>query len=342
MHPLLAFTSMGLCLGGALSLTTFGGSSALSSAPERIAYLPEAEATFEKRTSIRQQMRLVEIDVEVGGESRETPQPNLELTQETTHRVRDRLLSLEGGRPKSFERTFLEAHFEVEVEHDEGAETEEHDSPLVDLPLRFEREGDGWSVRYAEDGGVDDAWLEGLRGDADALAFLPPEGSELGARWQVPAAHAFDLLRPFGRVYFDQPLAGWGKLYWRTLLDLEGDIDMEWVAHAEHDGRRLAVFAVDFDLEGRADDSQNVGLAGPDGEEFARADMDLWVETRVLGEGRILWDVAGGHLLRFELEAEIDTSQHEVLHLPGEVGGEVRQRRGFEGRLDVSFEQERS
>lgn len=200
-------------------------------------------------------------------------------------------------------------------------------SPLVGRPVRWVPSGDSKRPRPAfdseqESGESDQALLQGLRYDLDAVGLLPPDGADLEKGWRAPAESLGDLLAMGGnlRSNFEREhlleTRGMGLMFepagfWPLDLALEGDVQLKLKGTRDKDGEQLAI--LDLNAEVRADGSSldrhcllnsnytecedKVCECHPDP---VQADRELALEI----EGTVVWNLTGNHLQGYVLKGD--------------------------------------
>ena len=236
------------------------------------------------------------------------------------------------GRPQVFARTFdeLEATFFQEVSGEaagEGGSLEvNYESPLAGETIEYTWDADLEEYEFElADGNDDDLLAAAWSGSAYDLTFanlVPGEEVSVGDSWEVDGfVFGMLLVDPwleFGlegddyqarrslenklrRPRFDHPRAEW----------LSGTVTAELGEVREDDeGRQLAVIQIELELEGDfpyefEDEDTGATFSGGEKHEFEL-------------EGEAVWDVAGGHLVRLELEGTEDKEELQGISHPDE------------------------
>jgi hypothetical protein len=235
----------------------------------------------------------------------------------TWHKVTvdDEILEVSDGRPTRLRRTFtdLGGGGKLRFGPQKGPRTREEEAVLtspmthraVDL-LWIPEEGTWsrcWSVREA-----DEVWLQGLDGDADMLALLPPGEVAVGESWEIPLTAVRVLLAPGGNtlitprtrnVFSRSVEVGVGGDFSEILgAELSGRFSARLAEVREEGAARVA--RVELSLEGVhgvADRTELWRTSMPIEEKREKARLiGAFVEHTLDAQGELLWDLTAGHL----------------------------------------------
>jgi hypothetical protein len=315
------------------------------------------QKTFGESTTLKLESALMTMN---GEEQDATDEFTMELLQTRLVTVTDAYERVADGRATRLARTFDVVEAQIEGEALQGGGDAELLASKGSGALAGHAVVFSWNPaeqRHVPAFGADDdgdpALLEGLEQDMDLVGFLPPADAQLGAEWPVPLDAVQRLLRPggLGVVHFELPgedsdaeaLLFLSQLTARDACDaLEGEAQARWARVVEVEGRTLAEIELELELVLTADIhetllamAETLGVERSNVEQFEESS----VESAIVGEGVLLWDVAAGRMTSLELELE-----HELtLRLRGadDVAGrtmEMSIELRFAGTTDLQVE----
>lgn len=252
----------------------------------------------------------------------------MELTALTTYVVTDEYVALGDGQPVKLKRTFdeLSSTSNASGSTPMGPMDEEMDgsSELEGLSVVFawDEEDDEYGVEFASDDEDDEELLEGLSEDMDLRALLPGKAVSTDDSWRIDLDLLHHVLAPGGnlKVLPDESDEGMGGMGMGapgsgmgSLGDMLGELDGSAIAtykgKREVDGVTVGVIAIQIDITGANDMTEFLEEAIEDAEGMEDVEVSYDaadVELAFKGEGELLWNLAGGHLHRFELGGDVN------------------------------------
>lgn len=314
----------------------------------------EEGTTVEKSISHSLSMELVSGVMAMGDMEQEMPDDfamNLEHTLTLT--VTDTYGESDGGSPKSVTRTITDYSDVLDGEVTEPfSDPEEVDVELeielVDEVVEWTRGDDGYSAALAdEESDLDEDLLEGLVFDLDGLALLPEAGADLSEGWTIPAealGHLLSLGGDCGGTTVEEP-DDLGDCLLRGLMlapmlgELEGEVALALDEYDEESG--LATLTIEGEVTSEVELLDYIEHIVGDAD---ITDLDALqsadAETEITIEGTIVWNVAGKHLSRFDIDGDVSRvlfiEGHEAdmnmdMEMTLEFAGEASWELEFEG-----------
>ena len=319
---------------------------------ESISFAPREGLVLAKTFESTAEMSLDEMDMLMNGE----PMPmeiEMEMTNSisSTIEVVDTYLAVGDGRPTRLLRKFESADSSSEMSASsmmtgEMSATVDATTELVGLGVVYtwDAEAGEYTVAFDEDSDGDEELLEDLAEDMDLRALLPSGDVAVGDSWEIDPESMVDVLSPGGdlKVLPDEdaleemggmPAGGPGMNMREMLGDITGDVTGTLDSIREEDGRRLAVIVIEVDIEATNDLTEMVREALEEMEVPMGGQMEIEsvdVEMSLAGEGTLLWDLAGGHFVEFNLSAGMDFTMDQAMALSGPQGDmTMEQAMGF-------------
>lgn len=272
--------------------------------------------------------------------------PDIESTSVTSQvvKVTDTYHSVRGGRPLKLSRTFDTISLEVEnpVSMEMMGDSQEIEmtgsgtSPLQGTTVDFvwDTDADGYKMSFAEGEEQDEELVEGLVEDMDFRALLPDGEISDGDTWSIPASSFTDVLFVGGNLSIeiestgDEPPMGMPDPSKNPdpreiLADvLEGEATGKFIGTREINGARVAVIEIDVSIQSMKDMSdfftEMMEDLLPEGVDMSidRVDMEFVLEA----QGKLFWNLAGGHMHSFELDGDVTINSEEEMSV--EFGGD--------------------
>lgn len=323
-------------------------------APLCLVAAPEVELTFavEDGTSLTlSSERVLSLDLQdasmslvFDGEEQEGEAPEIELSLVEIENLvfTDAYEGVEEGRPTRVVRTFdTIGTTSRQTGADEMGEEFEEETPgsseLEGLTVAFEwsEEDEAFTAAFAADEEeADEDLLEDLEARADFTWYLPEGEVSEGDSWDVPLEAFRQTSALSGDLAVvregeeDDPEDDFGEQFDDNLA---GEISASFAGMREEDGRELAVLKLSAELSTSIEQTSEIEMEEGPGEGESTDSYEFDFEL----EGELLWDLAAGHAVRFELagdcEMQLSSEQsfngegHEITFLSTQdFGGEVR------------------
>jgi len=299
---------------------------------------------FEVTTESAQQSMSISIDGEemdpermrgMGGSS----------TESMALEVLDAVLEAEDDRATSIRRTYGEVS-RSGSRTSPGRDGEERETPLdAASPLNGEdvlvvvEDGEA-QVSLPEGSSLEEETIEGLTADLSCRWLLPEGPVEVGASWEIDAAHAQDFLFPGGDLKLmrerSEDEGGWRRRRGGALedlvqrggrggmggaglalagMELEGDIQATFEGVSEED-ENLVRIVLTFDLSGAKDLTEDMDGGEGRGFQVDASDREVALE----GDGFVLWNLELGRLDSYEITFEV--SQEDSSEMTMQFGDE--------------------
>ena len=289
------------------------------------AFAPGRYTVLTKSYTEETQLEVDSFDILVDGVpmEQELPEVTVDLTRSVV--FSDEYQELGEGRVNKLLRTFEELGSESTVVVDFG-EVEEHTattaSRLQDATVLFEwRPEDERYEKTFEEGGGDEALLEGLAQDADLLGFLPAGPVDEGDEWEVDPAALGLVLAPGGDLWLvpddfgDEPyvnlelpaMVAATVTHLGEAGDLSGTIGATYTGRDEVEG--VSVGRIELELEVILDADLTESLkraADAIGGDLPYTMDELQVEWSLQGSGELLWNLEAGHAYSFRWEGDVE------------------------------------
>ena len=290
--------------GASLLLFVFAGPG-----EEEIDFAPALESSLSKRFSTEGEVALDDLQILMNGQEMDPAMMGLDsdlgMSFGYVVACRDEYRAVADGRPTKLLRTYEEfAGWYVDPE---GEEQRESNDEVLDAAILFawDAEEESYALSF-EEGDLDDEDLEGLAEDLDLRALLPDGPVEEGASWDVAGPDLLGVLLAgvdvpgvLAEAEADDEVPEVVHAFLDDLVEDAGG-RCSFAGHEEVDGRTLAVLRLESTIDSSIDIDPSL-LGDSEGMGLADARFEVSVELDI--EGTCLWDVAGGHFVRFDLEA---------------------------------------
>jgi len=300
---------------------------ALAPVAADVSFRPADDSRVSRTYAIDLEFELGDLSVVVDGQDVSEMLPaDFQGTTELVMKVTDHFVRSAGGRPLELIRSYEEMSGETSA-MGESQSMDGFDA-LEGKQVRFvwDEDEEDYEVSFHESEG-DLADLEGLSPDADLLALLPGREVAEGDTWTVDA-------RELGSVFlfgskmetddeeFDQMFESeiWPQL--EAMLE-DFSTTCEYKGEREEGGRKVGVVAVNMHGEGVLDLAALILSAAQIDAGEMQVDIDVEVAELTMSvdaKGELLWDLAGGHLRAFQLDADMEFSAEVAV--TADVGGE--------------------
>jgi hypothetical protein len=186
-------------------------------------------------------------------------------------------------------------------------------SNLEGKKVVFTWDADAEEYKKAYEPEADEKDLEGLTEDMDLRSLLPSGPVEVDEEWDVPMDGLKSLFAPGGNLALvpessdDESMdMGMGSDSMSDMIGekLEGTARAKLLRIEEIDGVKIARIHLDIDVTSSADMTEAAR------EKMGGSEMQIEldhvdVEFGFVGEGELLWDVAGGHFRDLDVSGQI-------------------------------------
>jgi len=280
---------------------------------DELSFSPEEGSSLSKSFELELSLALDDAMILVNGQDMAeailSQEPGVDATFMML--VQDTYEEMGDGRPNKLLRTFEEASMEYDTGDDSGSEPMD-DLEGVSVRFTWDDEEEGYVVEFAdEEQDADEEVLSSLGEDMDLRALLPYDGVEIGDTWDVLDVGSVLMPGMDLRNAMDsgdippeaEPFMAW----------LEGETDnmvesmtmsCEYVGSRDEGGVRVGVVSVLQEC------TYSVSLADMIAEMSAAQGVEpdveyADVEFELYGEGELLWDLEGGHVVSFDLESDM-------------------------------------
>ena len=294
---------------------------------EKITFAPAEGTTVTKTFTNTMNAMLDDMSMLMNGEE-QPMMPEIEMDMEVvqTVQITDEYVKMRGSRVQQLKRTFdeidtemtmdmiIEAMGQSQEESPSGSGTSELEGQTV--VFTWDEDEEEYKVTAPEGEEVEEDLLENLVEDMDLRVLLPDEEVGEGDSWDIPLAGLVDILSPGGDLKLDMEMDGQRApgpspemmSNFREMFGdmLEGSAKGTFVEMREADGVRVAVIAIELEIDTARDMSEfldeMLGEEIPPGMEFTMDRVD--VEFALEATGELLWDLSGGHVHSMELEGD--------------------------------------
>lgn len=307
---------------------------AFSELGEQVSYAPKAGLTLTKTFSQKDETMLDDMSVVMNGEEQDPSMAAMEqeISNHLDVKLTDEYASVADGRPTVLKRTFDKIAA--------GANMKMSNQMMGDMTINMKgtselegqtvvftwNEDDGaYAVKFAEEGGADEALLEDLTEDTDLRALLPTSDVEEGTTWEVEPEELRKVLAFGGALKLDMEaedmpeiMSGFGDpknmpSADQFLGEMEGTVTAEYRGSREEEGVRVAVIHVALAVNSAKDMTDFFREAMeeaemPEGMEMKMDYKSVDMEFELEGEATLLWNLGGGHLHSFELVGKGSTT----------------------------------
>ncbi len=277
-----------------------------------VAFAPAEDTTLTKRFRFEVDLEMDDLSVMVNGQDIGEMlqlEEDMAASMSIDAAVTDTYEKVGGGRPLALVRAYDELVFAYEAN---GESDETHQDDVEGSQVRFTWNEDDETYDRAFVDEDEEGNLDVLHEDMDLRALLPEGEVDEGDSWEVDPERVLDVLLPGtdpvslltaadipeeGRGFAQAIAEGFGEIGEETTLvcTYRGTRDV--------DGVEAAIIAVE--LEG----SLGIDLISALSAMELPADADIesaTLELQFEGEGELLWNMAAGHLLSFELNADVE------------------------------------
>ncbi len=329
----------------------------------RVRFSVAEGTTLTKRFSSRVDLALDEMRVLRNGKEPDGL-PELEMQVETDFEVvvEDRYVAVRDGRTRELVRRFdtISVDTTMSMEMDMQGQTQNQETPvkagseLEGETVRFlwNEESETYEPSFV-DSEADEDLLEDLALDMDLRALLPGHDVAIDESWEVDPRALPTVMAPGGdlKLVAETPGHGMGDMSGQMgeLSDwfdenLRGEVRCRLVEVVRQGERDIAVVAITLELE------NDVDLTELAQEELAKVDLppgssEIEVEhmrtnLAIEGEGRLEWDLAGGHFHSFALNGDFRMKMDLGVGIELTGFGEVSTQQEFDMSGTLTFSAE--
>jgi hypothetical protein len=247
--------------------------------------------------------------------------------------LRDEYALVGEGRPDLLNRNLERLRIRLETDVQGAFEATEDRSPLEGASVVFARdtESDELEVAYADsDRYRDEELIRGLRADVDFLGFLPVRAVRVGSTWRAPGRAVLDLVFPGGSFPFefvhDDPREQLGDLG-----GIEDDLKVKLSHVFVRGSEEMAELRVrgDLEVETRSWIDEQVVPFFMIG--YLEASVARTLETRLVVEGRLLWNLDLGRWESADFEGDIALRREDLIEPEDRLGIQLRDKTTWKG-----------
>jgi hypothetical protein len=291
---------------------------------DELSFQVEPGTTLVRTLTQSTEMELESMTIRMNGE--ELPADligdiDMSMRREDRYVITDVFEAVQEGRPTRLRRTFddLGGHESMSFSGPDGENSDESDyaSELEGKSVLFtwNEEHEAFDVSFAEDEEGDSELLEELEEDMDLRSFLPQGEVSEGDGWEIDVQVFNQTMDPGGDLRLVDTEDEEEDEEDQFDENLSGEIRATYKGTIEEDGRRLAVIAIEAEIE-----------TFDEGEGFGGGELPEGMEGKNRTEltftlsGELRWDVAGGHAADYELSGEGGVGMSQSVS--GEMEGE--------------------
>lgn len=315
---------------------------ALSAPRDEVAlrFAPAEDTVLVRTFDAEASYRLSGMAYAVDGEELETDGELGDLRMEFQEhvQVRDELGASADGRPETLLRSFEELSQETSWSAGEETSASTSTSPFTNRRVRFtwDDEEERYTAEAADDKELEAELAALLDEDMDLRLVLPEGEVEVGDAWDVDVRLYLAFMWPSGLLEWqegeEEPSAEDRARNRQTIENLEGEGRARLAEIVEEDGRRIAVIALELDIETELEFEQEMG----------EQTITVTTEIERTLEGELRWDLEAGHALSATLEGEAARETTRSGELENEEGQSFTLTERHEGtvRYRATIEEE--
>lgn len=287
---------------------------AFQPAPEGLTFGPEKDTSVSKSFSMKADFTVEDLYVSFGGQ--EMPPEAMGMEEEQMNAAADMQVSVTekyvksaDGKPVQLLRTFDELFLELSG----GGETEEVDefAELEGETVEFSwnEEDEEFAVAFHESEG-DEELLAPLNNDMDLRVLLPDGSVDTGDTWQISSKELYPFFFPGGLARIpsgdDGLPADIEEALWGQLESLAESFKVRCTYKGSRDAGGTEVGEIFVEMSGTAsvDMGDLITTIAEQSGEMPEGEIAADMEIELKGEATLLWNLAGGHVHSFEMNAE--------------------------------------
>ncbi|MBL8857810.1 MAG: hypothetical protein JNL28_04800 [Planctomycetes bacterium] len=299
---------------------------ALSLPADDLSFHPSANTEVAKTLKLDVEMRITEASATANGEP--IPPEFLDSIKENSLianmliGVTEKYVETKGGKPITLLRTFDTMSLDVEFGEDSNANEDFKDPEGKTVEFQWDEKEGVYTKKYKDTEG-DEAELADLDPDMDLRVLLPEKKVSAGDTWEVAASRLKPLFLPGGMI-----TKGGGEdagEFTKIRSELESQFSQflkefkvlcTYKGTKEVGGKTVAEIEFTFDGKMRIDMGSIIEevLTSQAPEGMPEMDIKALFGMNLKGDGTMHWNIAAGHLAKFEMKADagldIDVEVH--------------------------------
>jgi hypothetical protein len=292
---------------------------AFSPAGDSVEFHPADGSDLEKKFTLEGDFQLGDFSMIVDGQdmSGQIPVGEVSGDFDVALSVVDHYLKTEGGKPLHLERDYSSSTASFSAMENSDSKENLFDVDGETVVFKWDAEN-GEYVRSYKDGEGDEEKLADLGIDLDYRALLPGKSVAAGDKWEVaPKALVTALffgaeMKDLAELSADD--AEFAALADEILPEIEKLFDSfkaqcEYVGPRDESGKQVGEVKVSVNSDGTADLTEAILAAVQAQTEGSGAEFDIQTANftiKMRGEGKLMWDLAGGHAESFEMDSEVE------------------------------------
>jgi hypothetical protein len=293
---------------------------ALEPRGDALTFHPAKDSTLTKVNDITMSFELGDMSVMVDGADMSGQIPadfngEMDMSMTWTDKYVD---FKQDGSPAELIRTYDEMRGSMDV--NAGGESESNDIPEFDaltgksIKFKWDEEKQSYEITFHESEG-DEKLLKTQQIDMDFRSMLPPEGEVVeGKTWEVPTKFLQDMIEQMKNGDMGDDEAGIATILQDELFpQLEKMVNQfkticKYEGKVEEDGVSAGQIAITIEGKGELDlKSMIEAIVTEQVPPEAGVELDIRTATigfTMTGKGKLLWDIASGHLLSLDQSAD--------------------------------------
>jgi hypothetical protein len=339
---------------------------ALNFPATRVRFAPADGASVVKTFENKAEFSLDNMGMTMNG-SELPSRPDMDMTITSVQKmvVTDEYLATADGSPTKLKRRFDEIandmtmamQMEIMGQSSDQDSSVASETELEGKTVLFAWDGDAKEFKKSFDPPQEDAeLLEGLTEDMDFRVLLPKGEVNEGDEWEIDVKSLVSVLAPGGDMKLvpkesgDDAMGmgmapGMGGSMNDWLDEIEGEAKAKFAGMREVGDAKLAVISFTLDVQSAKDMTDVVTEAmknaklPPGAGDITVDHMDI--EVKLEGEGELLWDLATGHAVAFEMSGPAHMAMDMAMKMSAQGQNlSIEQNMEFSGTtsMTVKFE----
>jgi hypothetical protein len=288
---------------------------ALAPVSDELAFRPKADAEVAKELAIELELGLDDFTLSINGQDIGSEgmgdMDDAHVLLNVDLGVTDKYVQVKDGAVRELLRTFdaIALRAELGPESQDNTDVDAFEGKTVRFLWDDEKKE---HVKSVVDAAGEEALLAGLEADMDLTRLLPEKKVSDGDTWDVKGDALADLFFPGGSFPVteedgesgsDEALDG----LLEELVKKLGAITVHCTYKGAHEDGKVKVGEIAFRFDGKAD----LDLAGMLEDAIAEdapeevPDLEITSTLELRGEGKLLWDLASGHLHAYEMSSDL-------------------------------------
>ena len=294
---------------------------------DEVSFHPAANSEVAKTFKLDLEAHIVDISAELNGES--MPPEMLDEMKQTLITnlvvgVTEKYVETKDGKPLVLLRTFDTLSLDFEAGDQSHSDEDIKDSEGKTVEFKWNEKESSYDKSYKDSEG-DSEELKNLDPDMDLRVLLPTKKVSKDDSWQIPAEQLKPLFFPGGMIT-KQSEGTDDATAERVRSELEEQftealkefkVTCTYQGAHEDDGKNFADIAFTFDGKVKLDLGSIIEevISTQGGEGVPDMDIKAVLGMELKGEGSLQWDVAAGHMHKFDMRADAGLDASIEVHV---------------------------